>query len=214
MRSACRTPRGRRTAGRPEAAEFKDRPLPRGDEAARDLSLATQRLGGMEDIVISGVQLSADYGRITVFDLPNSPGNCSKVFQAVATSGIMVDTIVQNLNGPNLAELSFTRAQERPAPGVDPDPGRAARNQSARKSGGRLRHRRALRVRRRHADAHGRGPQDVRALAEKGINITMITTSEVCVSVVVELRRGRGSVGVPEEGVRRGMKSVKSEPGE
>lgn len=98
-------------AGLPEAGEpsdFKDRMFPRGDEASRDLSQATQRLSGMEDIVISGVQLSNDYGRITVFDLPNVAGNCSKVFEAVATSGITVDTIVQNLTGPIHAELSFT----------------------------------------------------------------------------------------------------------
>jgi aspartate kinase len=173
-----------------ETKEFKDRPLPRGDEAARDLTLVTQRLGGMEDIVISGVQLSAEYGRITVFDLPNSPGNCSKVFQAVATSGIMVDTIVQNLHGPNLAELSFTVPKS--------DLRRALiRTQDV--------------LREINPQGKVAGDSDIAvlytfgvgmrthtgvarkmfgALAEKGINITMITTSEVCVSVVVELARG------------------------
>src|SRR5207253_10479116 len=101
-----KTPRtGAGVPGESEVSDFKGRPLPRGDEASRDLSLATQRLTGMEDIVISGVQLNTDYGRITISDLPNVAGNCSKVFEAVATSGIMVDTIVQNLSGPSNAEL-------------------------------------------------------------------------------------------------------------
>jgi aspartate kinase len=177
--------------GDPGAAGFKDRPLPRGDEPARDLSVATQRLTGMEDIVISGVHLSNDYGRITVFDLPNRPGNCSKVFQAVATHGIMVDTIVQNLNGPNHAELSFTVPKS--------DLRRALiRTQDV--------------LREINPQGKVAGDSDIAvlyvygvgmrthtgvarimfgALADKGINITMITTSEVCVSVVVELARGQ-----------------------
>ncbi len=174
-----------------ENTDFKDRPLPRGDEAARDLSLATQRLTGMEDIVISGVQLNNDYGRITVFDLPNISGNCSRVFQAVATSGIMVDTIVQNLSGPSHAELSFTVPKS--------DLRRALiRTQDV--------------VREISPTSKAAGDSDIAvlyvfgvgmrthtgvarvmfgALAENGINITMITTSEVCVSVVVELARGQ-----------------------
>jgi aspartate kinase len=178
-------------AGGPELAPYRDRSLPRGDEAARDLSLATQRLTGMEDIVISGVQVSPDYGRITVLDLPDLPGNCSRVFEAVATGGIMVDTIVQNLTGPGHAELSFTVPKS--------DLRRALiRTQDVV----------------REINPHGKvaGDSDIAvlyvygvgmrthtgvarkmfgALAERGINITMITTSEVCVSVVVELARGQ-----------------------
>ena len=193
----------RRGAGLPgatETSDFKDRPLPRGDEAARDLSLATQRLTGMEDIVISGVQLSADYGRITIVDLPDKPGNCSKVFQAVATSGIMVDTIVQNLTGPNQAELSFTVPKS--------DLRRALiRTQDV--------------VREISPQGKVAGDSDIAvlyvygvgmrthtgvarkmfgALAEKGINITMITTSEVCVSVVVELARGQEALECLKKG--------------
>ena len=51
----------------------------------------------MEDIVVSDVLLGTDQGRITIFDLPDRPGNCSRVFQAVAAGGIVVDMIVQNL---------------------------------------------------------------------------------------------------------------------
>ena len=53
----------------------------------------------MEDIVVSDVLLTTDQGRITIFDLPDQPGNCSRIFQAVAAGGIVVDMIVQNLSG-------------------------------------------------------------------------------------------------------------------
>ena len=189
------TPRpGAGMQGGPEPSEYKDRSVPRGDETARDLALATQRLAGMEDIVISGVSLSKDYGRITIFDLPDVPGNCSKVFQAVATSGIMVDTIVQNLTLPGYAELSFTVPKS--------DLRRALiRTQDVV----------------REITPHGKvaGDSDIAvlyvigvgmrthtgvarkmfgALAEKGINIIVITTSEVCVSVVVEAQRGEDAL--------------------
>jgi aspartate kinase len=153
--------------------------------------VATQRLSAMEDIVISGIQLSSDYGRITIIDLPDVPGNCSKVFQAVATGGIMVDTIVQNLTNPNRAELSFTVPKS--------DLRRALiRTQDV--------------VREINAQGRVAGDSDIAvlyvygvgmrthtgvarkmfgALAERSINISMITTSEVCVSVVIELSRGQ-----------------------
>ena len=156
------------------------------EDTARDLAEATRRLAGLEDIVISGVQLNTDYGRITIFDLPDEPGNCTRVFEAVATSGILVDTIVQNLTGPNHAELSFTvpKSDLRRALVRTQDVTRTI-NPGARVAG--------------DTDiavlyVHGVGMRThtgvartmFGALASRGINISMITTSEVCVSVVVE----------------------------
>ena len=77
----------------------------------------TQQLSSMEDIVVSDVLLDTDQGRITIFDLPDRPGNCSRVFQAVAAGGIVVDMIVQNLAGrPGRAVVQ--RAAGRPRPGA------------------------------------------------------------------------------------------------
>src|SRR5260370_35161397 len=66
-----------------------------------------KRLAAMEDILVSDVLLATDQGRITIFGLPDVPGNCSRVFQAVAAGGIVVDMIVQNLVGGR-AELTFS----------------------------------------------------------------------------------------------------------
>jgi aspartate kinase len=172
-----------------DSADYLPKPSLRGDAAA-DLASAIARLSGMEDIVISGVKLHTGYGRITVFDLPDRPGNCSAVFQAVAAGHISVDMIVQNLTAPGRAELSFTvpkgdltRALKRTQDAV-----RAIDGQ-ARVAG--------------EADiailfVHGVGMRThtgvarkmFGALAGRGINIAMINTSEVCVSVVVEAARG------------------------
>ena len=159
-------------------------------DAQADFASAISRLSGMEDIVISGVKLHTGYGRVTVFDLPDRPGNCSAVFQAVAAGHISVDMIVQNLTAPGKAELSFTvpkgdltRALKRTQDAV------RAIDATARVAG--------------ESDVailfvHGVGMRThtgvartmFGALASRGINIAMINTSEVCVSVVVEAARG------------------------
>jgi aspartate kinase len=172
-----------------EKVEYERKPSFRGDVAA-DLTSAIARLSGMEDVVISGVKLHTGYGRVTVFDLPDRPGNCSAVFEAVAAGHISVDMIVQNLTAPGRAELSFTVPKG--------DLTRALkRTQDA--------------VRAIDAQARVAGESDVAilfvhgvgmrthtgvartmfgALASRGINIAMINTSEVCVSVVIEAARG------------------------
>src|SRR5207249_6822836 len=91
------------------ASHFQRRPAASiEDMTGRDLAAITQRLSAMEDIVVSDVLLTTDQGRITIFNLPDRPGNCSRVFQAVAGGGIVVDMIVQNLTAPGRAELSFS----------------------------------------------------------------------------------------------------------
>jgi aspartate kinase len=155
----------------------------------RDLAALTQQLASMEDIVVSDALLDTDQGRITIFGLPDKPGCCSRVFQVVASAGIIVDMIVQNLS-LGRTELSFS------VPQADLD--------------------RALKVTREvvgtldpatrvAADAgiarlfvHGVGMRThtgvarrmFGALAERGINISMINTSEVRISVVVDRERG------------------------
>jgi aspartate kinase len=172
-----------------ETGEFPPKPAVRGDAKA-DLTTAIARLAGMEDIVISGVKLHTGYGRVTVFDLPDQAGNCSTVFQAVAAGHISVDMIVQNLTAPGRAELSFTvpkadltRALKRTQDAVrqiDPQARVAGESDVA-----------VLFVYGVGMRTHtGVARMMFGALAGRGINIAMINTSEVCVSVVIEAARG------------------------
>jgi aspartate kinase len=191
--------RPRKGAGLPTEGEptgtFKPRPAPLVEDEAREVTAAASRLAGMEDILVSGVELNADQSRITVFDLPDRPGACSAVFSAVSAGGVIVDMIVQNLTGPGRAELSFTvprvdltRALKRTQDvvrGLDP----------------------ACRVvgdadiavlfvlgvgMRTHT---GVARTMFGALADRGINIAMINTSEVCIGVVIERERGEEALG-------------------
>ncbi|WP_020471319.1 aspartate kinase [Zavarzinella formosa] len=177
---------GEETVG---SLEYQTKTIIRQD-AAGDLAQAISRLAGMEDIVISGVKLDTNYGRVTSFDLPDQPGNCSRVFQTVATGHILVDMIVQNLTGPGRAELSFTapktdltRALKRTQDVVreiDPNARVAGESDIA-----------ILYVTGVGMRTHtGVARTMFGALASRGINIAMINSSEVCVSVVVDADRG------------------------
>jgi aspartate kinase len=184
----------------PPLTRYQRRAAAAVEEAAgRDLTTLTQQLSSMEDIVVSDVLLNTDQGRITIFDLPDRPGICSRVFQAIAAGGIVVDMIVQNLTAEGRAELSFSvplddlpqalRLTEGAVQGID----------------------RATRV---VADANlaklfvlgvgmrthtGVARRMFGALAQRGINITMINTSEVRVSVVVDRHRGQEALACLKE---------------
>jgi aspartate kinase len=172
------------------ATSFRRRPPEALQESGRDLTAVAQQLSSMEDIVVSDVLLNDDQGRITIFDLPDQPGVCSRVFQAVASGAIVVDMIVLNVTQPGRAELSFSVPRGDLARGL-----RLTQDVVAAMDGG----------------TRAVGDPDIAklfvlgvgmrthtgvarrmfgTLAERGINIAMINTSEVRVSAVVDRARG------------------------
>jgi aspartate kinase len=164
----------------------------------REFAALTQQLAGMEDIVVSDVLLTTDQGRITIFGLPDRPGNCSRVFESVAKGGIVVDMIVQNLVAGK-AELSFSVPQpdldralqltRGAAAAIDPSTRVAADAEIAKLF--------VLGVGMRTHTGVAR--RMFGALAERGINISMINTSEVRVSVVVDRARGEEALAALKE---------------
>jgi aspartate kinase len=150
-----------------------------------------QQLSGMEDIVVSDVRLDMDQGRITIFNLPDRPGNCSRIFQAVAAAGIVVDMIVQNPSDPGQAQISFSvpirdlqkawAVTKDVVQVIDPQTAAQADPDIARLIVSGIGMRTHTGVARRMFGA----------LAERGINIAMINTSEIRVSVVVDRAKGQ-----------------------
>jgi len=62
----------------------------------------------MEDVVVSGVALDTKQAKITVSDLPDKPGTAARVFQALGEANVIVDMIVQNVSRGGAANLTFT----------------------------------------------------------------------------------------------------------
>ncbi len=189
-------------AGLPEGRgsnAFQRRPSPaRPATAGRDLAALTQQLTSMEDIVVSDVLLATNEGRVTVFGLPDRPGHCSRIFQAVAAGGIVVDMIIQNLAGGH-PDLSFS------VPVADLDRAVALTREVAQQIDPAARVVGDARIAKVYVLGVGMRTHTgvarrmFGALARRGINIAMINTSEVCISVVVDRDRGEEALACLKE---------------
>jgi aspartate kinase len=177
-------PAGRGSAG------FQLRPAPAvGGSKGRDLAALAQQLASMEDILVSDVLLTTDEGRITVLGLPHRPDNCSTIFEAIAAARIVVDMIVQNLVADR-GELSFS------VPVSDLDRGLALTREVCQKLDSTIRVAGDANVAKLYVLGVGMRTHTgvarrmFAALAQRGINISMINTSEVRITVVVDRDRG------------------------
>jgi aspartate kinase len=185
------------------AAPLRVKPATRNSkletDSKKDLAIILQRLAGMEDIVVSDVTLHTDQGLIFIFNLPDVPGNCSRLFQAVAGAGIVVDMIVQNPSDQERAQVSFS------APIEDMPKALKVTRAAAKAIDPRTQVKAAPHIARLIVSGIGmRSHTGVAsrmfgALAEHGINITMINTSEVRISVVVDRAKGQKALETLKE---------------
>ena len=75
-------------------------------------TIVKEEASSMEDVVVSGVALDKNQAKIVVSDLPDRPGTAAKLFQVLGAAGISVDMIVQNLGRDGKANMTFTVPRE------------------------------------------------------------------------------------------------------
>ncbi len=141
---------------------------------------------GMEDLVISGVELDEGQARITLHDVPDRPGYAASVFQKIAAADVFVDMIVQNVSTAGNTHLSFTvpRHEIERASKAASDVGLGS--VSVEPAIAKLS---VLGVgMRTHT---GVAARMFAALADGGINIALINTSEVRINVATDHDRGQ-----------------------
>jgi aspartate kinase len=139
----------------------------------------------MEEVVVRGVAYNKDEAKITVKGVPDRPGLAAMIFCEVARHNIVVDMIIQNVGEDGRADISFT---------VSKDDSHTAMN-----------------ILEKLAQEHNLGQVECdskitklsvvgvgmrshsgvaakmfQSLAEEGINIMMISTSEIAISCVIE----------------------------
>jgi aspartate kinase len=140
----------------------------------------------MEQAVISGIAFNRDEAKITVLGVPDHPGIAYQILGPVADANIDVDMIIQNVGHDGLTDFSFTvhRREYENTMNILRDkiqPHIGARDVIG---GDRIAKVSVVGVgMRSHA---GIASKMFRVLAEEGINIQMIGTSEIKVSVVVD----------------------------
>ncbi len=142
----------------------------------------------MENVVVSGVAYDKNQAKITIVDVPDRPGVAAKLFDVVASSNIVVDMIVQNVSSDGKsADISFTvpKTESRHAVEVT---GKIAKEVGAKRVDLREDISKVSVVGVGMRTHSGVAAKMFQTLAGHGINIVMISTSEIKVSCVIDLK--------------------------
>jgi aspartate kinase len=157
----------------------------------------------MEDVVLRGVSLEKNQAKITILGVPDKPGIAAGLFSALAESGVNVDMIVQNVSAEGATDMTFTLAKDD------------------------LKHaQKVIEAQAALIGAKGHKAQDgiaklsvvgigmrshsgvaatlFSALANAGINIQMISTSEIKISVVINEKEGPRATQVVHDAFKLG----------
>ena len=140
----------------------------------------------MEKAVISGVAFNRDEAKITVHDVPDRPGVAYAILGPIADANIDVDVIVQNVGHDGMTDLSFTVHRGDYARALKILKGQVQPHLKCRDVSGDDRIAKVSIVGMGMRSHAGIAAQMFRTLAEEGINIQMISTSEIKITVVIE----------------------------
>ncbi|HEY5899367.1 MAG TPA: aspartate kinase [Burkholderiales bacterium] len=140
----------------------------------------------MEKPVISGVAFARDEAKITVHDVPDRPGIAYAILGPIADANIDVDVIVQNVGVDGMTDLSFTVHRNDYARAIKLLKGQVQPHIKCRDVSGDDRIAKISIVGMGMRSHAGIAAQMFRTLSEEGINIQMISTSEIKITVVIE----------------------------
>ena len=147
----------------------------------------------MEDVLVRGVTANKKEAKVTICDVPDKPGEASRIFLALAKAGINVDMIIQNISRTRATDISFT------VPATDVKKTMKVVGQVNKKIGAK-----GVKVDKDIAKlsvvgigmrSHsGVAAKMFSTLASKKINIDMISTSEIKISCVISKKDADGAV--------------------
>jgi aspartate kinase len=156
-------------------------------------TIVKEETKNMEDVVVRGVSLDKNQAKVTLVGVPDKPGIAARIFKAIGDANVNVDMIVQNIShgtGAPATDLSFTvdkpdllKAQKvieslRAEVGF----GKVISTENIAK----------LSIVGVGMKSHsGVAGKMFETLAREGVNIDMISTSEIKISVVIDLAKGQ-----------------------
>ena len=154
---------------------------------------------GNDENVITGAALARNESRVSLWDIPDRPGVMSLIFTKMAERKIPIDMVVQNVGAHGLANVSFTVEQDELAETLT-----AAEEAVQVLGSGKVQHGTNLSkvsVVGSGMPTHtGVAAQMFSALASAGVNIGMITTSDIKISVLVDRNQAATALGAVHGG--------------
>jgi len=177
-----------------EVAKKFDVPLHvRSSFSANPGTMILKEVKKMEDVVVSGITLNKNEAKITLCGVPDKPGAAAKLFKELALAGVSVDMIVQNVSHTRQTDISFTTTKADSAKAskiakkvakqiaagdalIDEDISRVSIVGVGMKS------------------HHGVAAKMFSILADNGINIEMISTSDISISCIIKKKNSEIAV--------------------
>lgn len=149
-------------------------------------TIVTQEHPNMEAVVVRGVSIEREQAKVTIENVPDTPGVAARIFEAISDAGVIIDMIVQNVSKTGKTDISFTlhhsdltKAEATLNPLVE-ELGKTVFIETTSGIG-------KLSVVGIGMRSHsGVAAQMFSALASNGINIQMISTSEIKTAVTID----------------------------
>ncbi len=139
----------------------------------------------METVVVSAVTHDKDQARITLKKVPDQPGTAAKIFSPITEAGIVVDMIIQNTRAAGQTDLTFTvpRSDFKKAMSIEE---KVAKDIGAEEVFGDENIAKVSVIGVGMRNHSGVASLMFSTLAKEGINIAMISTSEIRISCIIE----------------------------
>ena len=167
-------------------SSFTDWDIPIDEEARSGTLITFEEFSNMEQAVVSGIAFNRDEAKVTVLGVPDKPGVAFRILGAVAAANIDVDVIIQNVSNDGKTDFSFTIHRNDYQRTLDLLRSEVAPATGAREVSGDPRICKVSIVGIGMKSHVGVAAKMFGTLSEEGINIQMISTSEIKTSVVID----------------------------
>ncbi len=148
-------------------------------------TIVKEETAGMEQVVVRGVSVERNQAKVTVAQVPDKPGCAARLFTALADAHVMIDVIVQNVSESGSTDISFTMNRdelEKIGDLLDRVASEIGAGKVSKQDG--IAKLSVVGIgMRTHS---GVAAKLFEALAKGGINIQMISTSEIKIAVIID----------------------------
>jgi len=148
-------------------------------------TIVKEETPGLENVVIRGVSIERNQAKVTITNVPDRPGTASRIFGTLSDAHIVIDVIVQNISLAGSTDISFTLNRdelEKVGPALEAVVREIGAGEMLKKDAVAK-----LSVVGIGMRSHsGVAAKLFEALSGAGINIQMISTSEIKIAVIVD----------------------------
>ncbi len=148
-------------------------------------TIVKEETPGLENVVVRGVSVERNQAKVTITNVPDRPGAASAIFTALADAGVVIDVIVQNVSISGSTDISFTLNKdelEKLGKVLDDVVKEIGAGEIAKRDG--IAKLSVVGIGMRSHS--GVAARLFEALGKGGVNIQMISTSEIKIAVIID----------------------------